>query len=145
MLGDDKSSSLTKVEKKHGNRARKSNLDRLVQARVSSEEKELFRALAQSYGVKEASLHRRLIRTAIELGPSLFDDGQDDIRVLEHEIRKVGRNMNVIARGVNQGQIVLDGPTRDELKMVLHVLTGVTNVLEIQREKSDLYKSRVAY
>ncbi len=95
---------------------------KVMHVRVSSSEKDAIDATAKELGVSTSELIRRLLREASGHGPSYFEDGIDRIEDLLTSVRSIGRKMNVIASGVNQNQVDIDGPTRDEIQIVLKQL-----------------------
>ncbi len=116
----------------------------VMRLRISRSEKDAIDATASALGISTSELVRRLMREAAGHGPSYFEDGIKALDKLLLEVRAMGRNMNVIARGVNRNQVQIDGPTREELALIhkqLHLMKLLLN-RTIKKASTKVFRLR---
>lgn len=90
-----------------------------VRVRLDEEEKEAFTRLADKLGVKPSILHRRLIKEAVDEGPEVFEKELAALLDANVQLSAIGRNINQIARAINQGAIVVEPIVSRDLEDVL--------------------------
>lgn len=123
----DLDKSKSRVSRGKGGRPKLDDLSETVvmHIRVSRSEKNEIDKTAAELGISTSELLRRLMREAAGHGPSYFEDGIKAIENLLIDVRAMGRDMNIIARGVNLNRVKIDGPTLKELRMIhkqLHLM-----------------------
>jgi len=95
--------------------------------RVDEDEKQAFTRLADRLGVKPSVLHRRLMKEAVDEGPEVFEKELAALLDANVQLSAIGRNINQIARAINQGAIVVEPiDSRD--------LEGVISAVDAQKE-----------
>jgi len=88
--------------------------------RLRTEDKLLLDARAEARGMRPATYASVLLRAHLR---GLTPLPKDELAALKHavgELGAVGRNLNQIARAVNQGARVV-GPGRDEFRAILKI------------------------
>ena len=99
----------------------------VVRVRVDEDEKQAFTRLADRLGVKPSVLHRRLMKEAVDEGPEVFEKELAALLDANVQLSAIGRNINQIARAINQGAIVVEPiDSRD--------LEGVISAVDAQKE-----------
>lgn len=72
--------------------------------RLTSDEMERLRALAQAEGVPVSRLLRRAVREMVNGAPDPFDDGVLAMRETAKQLAAIGRNLNQLVASVNRGE-----------------------------------------
>ena len=103
-----------------GRAPRGSGCARAMLVRLRTEDKLLLDARAEARGMRPATYASVLLRAHLR---GLTPLPKDELAALKHavgELGAVGRNLNQIARAVNQGARVA-GPGRDEFRAILKI------------------------
>ena len=103
-----------------GREPRRGGCARAMLVRLRTEDKLLLDARAEARGMRPATYASVLLRAHLR---RLTPLPKDELAALKHavgELGAVGRNLNQIARAVNQGARVA-GPGRDEFRAILKI------------------------
>src|SRR5437667_2773065 len=103
-----------------GSEPRGGGCARAMLVRLRTEDRLLLDARAEARGMRPATYASVLLRAHLR---RLTPLPRDELAALKHavgELRAVGRNLNQIARAVNQGAR-LAGPGRDEFRAILKI------------------------
>jgi hypothetical protein len=103
-----------------GREPRRGGCARAMLVRLRTEDKLLLDARAEARGMRPATYASVLLRAHLR---GLTPLPKDELAALKHavgELGAVGRNLNQIARAVNQGARVA-GPGRDEFRAILKI------------------------
>jgi len=103
-----------------GREPRRSGCARAMLVRLRTEDRLLLDARAEARGMRPATYASVLLRAHLR---RLTPLPKDELAALKHavgELSAVGRNLNQIARAVNQGAPVA-GPGRDEFRAILKI------------------------
>jgi hypothetical protein len=103
-----------------GREPRGSGCARAMLVRLRTEDKLLLDARAEARGMRPATYASVLLRAHLR---GLTPLPKDELAALKHavgELGAVGRNLNQIAKAVNQGARVV-GPGRDEFRAILKI------------------------
>jgi len=117
-----------------------------VRVRLDEDEKEAFTRLADKLGVKPSILHRRLIKEAVDEGPEVFENELAALLDANVQLSAIGRNINQIARAINQGAIVVEPIVASDLEGVLSAVDAqkeaVRRMIKRARSKRRIRKSK---
>ena len=117
-----------------------------VRVRLDEDEKNAFTRLADKLGVKPSILHRRLIKEAVDEGPEVFEKELAALLDTNVQLSAIGRNINQIARAINQGAIVVEPIVASDLEGVLSAVdaqkTAVRRMIKRARSKCKIRKSK---
>ena len=120
-----------------GRQPRGSVCARAMLVRLRTEDKLLLDARAEARGMRPATYASVLLRAHLR---RLTPLPKDELAALKHavgELGAVGRNLNQIARAVNQGARVA-GPGRDEFRAILKICEALRD------HTKDLIKANTA-
>lgn len=117
-----------------------------VRVRLDKDEKDAFTRLADRLGVKPSILHRRLIKEAVDEGPEVFEKELAALLDANVQLSAIGRNINQIARAINQGAVVVEPIVASDLDGVLAAIDAqkesVRRMIKRARSKRRIRKSK---
>lgn len=115
---------------------RHNRLTHIGRFRLSQAEHDAFLKLCTETSVTPSSAIRRLVRQAINLGPTLDAESAERVLALTVQTRRIGVNVNQWVRSINRGLI----PRNDEVRGWLVNLSGLMD--EYQRLYVSICVSR---
>lgn len=98
---------------------------RTIHARVTEEQLEAISAAAKAADLTVSAFFSSLLLEGAGVVPFLTDDDRVVLRVLHEDMRKVGVNLNQVARALNSGRAVYP----DEVFEALHGVLQVTDAM----------------
>ncbi len=78
-----------------------------VKVRLTPDERAGLTRAAERQGVTVSRLLRRAVREMINQAPDLFDDGVMAMQANARQLAAIGRNLNMTARAINAGDVVV--------------------------------------
>jgi hypothetical protein len=78
-----------------------------VKLRLTPDERLGLARAAERQGVTVSRLLRRAVREMINQAPDLFDDGVMALQANARQLAAIGRNLNMTARAINAGDVVV--------------------------------------
>lgn len=88
----------------HGNGAK--GRERSFRVVLSDADFAVLEHASVAFGVGKSELVRRLVRAAVDVGPSLSSEGCERVEALSGQVRMVGRNLMQVLRAIHRGEAV---------------------------------------
>jgi hypothetical protein len=122
--------------------AKRTSRQKVVHVRLSEAEFLAFEAFCADANLTVSEVLRRLVRQAAGLGPAFDDDLKEIVLAHAEELRRVGVNLNQIARVLNgrrepQFEVLLDGVGR-LARLVGEQAADMRDMCEAGRTKAQL-------
>ncbi|MDE1994980.1 MAG: plasmid mobilization relaxosome protein MobC [Rhizobiaceae bacterium] len=122
--------------------AKRSPRQKVMHVRLSEAEFVAFEAFCADANLTVSEVLRRLVRQAAGLGPAFDGDVKEIVLAHAEELRRVGVNLNQIARVLNgrrepQFEVLLDGVGR-LARLVWEQASDIKNMCESGRAKAQL-------
>lgn len=105
-----------------GQKHRHNRLTHSGRFRLSKAEHDAFLKLCAEMSVTPSSAIRRLVRQAINLGPTLDAESAEQVLALTAQTRHIGVNVNQWVRSINRGLIPRNDEVRGWLVNLSHLL-----------------------
>ena len=112
---------------------REKSLTTFVGLRLSEIEKSGLAVLAQSEGISESEVMRRLLKAAIGLPLPVAEGSRMELRACSEQLRKAGVNLNQGVRAMNEGRVAYS----ETMLGALQKLSGA--VIELQKTLTDMH------
>lgn len=106
---------------------RKEEFSDAVRTRIDGKEKAALSVLAGRLGETPSRVIRRLIREAINGETDLFDPGLEVLAGATNQLAAVGRNLNQIARAVNEGRVMADPVSSEQMTEIMAQVSALDN------------------
>lgn len=112
---------------------REKSLTNFVGLRLSETEKSGLSVLAQSEGISESEVMRRLLKAAIGLPLPVAESSKMELRSCAEQLRKAGLNLNQGVRAMNEGRVAYS----EAMLGALQKLSGA--VIELQMTLKEMH------